>query len=485
MEHLRRQTLAGLGWSGATQLLGQVLQFVFSVALARLLSPAEFGLMGMILVFTGFASTLADLGSGAFIISRPSIGERHLSSVFWLNLAVGGVLTVLFSMAAPLVAHYYGEPQLRLLTVAVAVNFLLVSSTVVQNALLSKAMDFRTRFWIEILGSAAAGISALVLAATGAGVWSLVGQSVVLTAARSLMLWRRSPWIPGWAFDPDAVWELMRFGRHLVAFNAVIYWENNVDKAVIGRLIGGPSLGIYNVAERIMRIPSTNLTGFASAVMFPALSAMQRDGDSMKRVYLQSNRLIALVTFPMMLGLLVLAEPTVLVVLGEKWRSAITIIRVLCLAGMAQSVYNTAGWIYLSNGRPDILLRVSIYALLARVVGVVVGMHWGILGIAWAYVLGVYACVLYPSWSAAGRLIGLRFLDTLKNVGGPFFCATAMAMVTWLVDRWLYAEHVLSVRLAVDVLAGIVAYGILIHLFRLQAWREIRELVLKAVASAA
>jgi O-antigen/teichoic acid export membrane protein len=481
MEHLRQRTLAGLGWSGATQLLGQVFQFAFSVALARLLSPAEFGLIGMILVFTGFASSLADLGSGAFIIGKPSIGERHLNSVFWLNVAVGGVLTILFSMAAPLVAHYYSEPQLRLLTVAVAFNFLLVSLTVVQNALLSKAMDFRTRFWIESLSAAVSGISALVLAMTGAGVWSLVGQSMVLTAARTLLLWWRSPWRPGWSFDPAAVKELLRFGRHLVAFNAVIYWEHNVDRAVIGRLIGGPSLGIYNLAERIMRIPSTNVTGFAGAVMFPALCALQSDVDSVKRVYLRSNRLIALVTFPMMAGLWVLAEPAMLFVLGEKWRSAIAIVRVLCLAGMAQSVYNTAGWIYLSNGRPDILLRVSIYAFLARVAGVLVGMRWGILGIAWAYVLGVYACVLYPSWSAAGRLIGLRFLDTLKNVSGPFFCATGMATVAWLLDRWLLADQALSVRLAVGVLGGVVVYGFLIHLFRLEAWGDLRKLmVLKA-----
>jgi PST family polysaccharide transporter len=214
--------------------------------------------------------------------------------------------------------------------------------------------------------------------------------------------------------------------------------------------------------------------------MFPALSAMQSDVESVKRVYLRSNRLIALVTFPMMLGLCVLAEPAILLVLGEKWRGVIAIVRVLCLAGMAQSVYNTAGWIYLSNGRPDILLRVSIYAFAARVAGVVIGMRWGILGIAWAYVLGVYVCVLYPSWSAAGRLIGLRFLDTLKNVSGPFFCATVMAMAAWLVDRWWPVEQALALRLAADVLAGAVVYGFLIHVFRLEAWRDIRDLVLKS-----
>jgi len=480
MEHLRQRTLAGLGWSGATQLLGQVLQLAFSVALARMLSPAEFGLIGMLLVFTGFAASLADLGSGAFIIQKRSSGEGHLNSVFWLNVAVGGALAVLFGVAAPLVARYYGEPQLRLLTIALAFNFLLVPLGVVQNALLSKSMDFQTRFWIEMVSAAASGLCALALAMTGAGVWSLVGQSMVLNAAKTLMMWRRSPWRPGWSFELASVGELLRFGRHLVAFNAIIYWENNIDKAVIARLIGGPSLGIYNLAERIMRIPSTNVTGFAGAVMFPALSAMQGDADSVRRVYLRSNRLIAVVTFPMMAGLCVLAEPAILFVLGEKWRSAIAIVRVLCLAGMAQSVYNTAGWVYLSHGRPDIQLRVGIYALLARVVGVLVGMRWGILGIAWAYVLGVYVCVLYPAWSAAARLIGLRFLDTLKNVSGPFFCATGMAGAAWLIDRWLLVEQALPVRLAVGVLAGVVVYGVLIHLFRLEAWSDIRKLVLKA-----
>ena len=480
MEHLRQRTLLGLGWSGATQLLGQAFQVTIAVALARMLSPAEFGLVGMILVVTGFASSLADLGSGPFIIQKPSIGEGHLNSAFWLNVAVGGALAVLFGIAAPLLARYYGEPQLRLPTIALAFNFLLVSLGVVQNALLSKSLDFRTRFWIEMISAAASGLCALALAMTGAGVWSLVGQSIILNAARTLMLWRRSPWRPGWSFELASVGELLRFGRHLVAFNAIIYWENNIDKAVIARLIGGPALGIYNLAERIMRIPSTNVTGFAGAVMFPALSALQSDADSVRRVYLRSNRLIALVTFPMMAGLCVLAEPAVLFVLGDKWRGAIAIVRVLCLAGMAQSVYNTAGWVYLSHGRPDIQLRVGTYALLARVAGVLVGMRWGILGIAWAYVLGVYACVLYPAWSAAARLIGLRFLDMLKNVSGSFFCATGMAGAAWLIDGWWLVEQALPVRLAVGVLAGAVVYGVLIHLFRLEAWSDIRRLVLKA-----
>jgi O-antigen/teichoic acid export membrane protein len=482
MHQLRQRTLAGLGWSGATQILGLVFQFAFSVVLARLLGPAEFGLMAMILVFTGFASILADLGLGAFIIQKPLVTDAHLNSAFWLSVAVGGFLTILFGIVAPLVASFYDQPQLRVLTVVVAFNFLLGSLSVVQSALLSKSIDFRTRFWIESVSTIVSGIAALVLALSDAGVWSLVGQLLVLTTARTLMMWWRSPWRPARAFEPAAAWELLRFGRHLLASNAVIYWENNLDKVVIGRVIGDASLGIYNLSERLIRIPSTNVTGFAGAVMFPALSAMHGDADSVKRVYLLSNRLIALVTFPMMAGLGVLAEPVILFLLGDKWRSAIGIVQLLCMAGMAQSVYTTASWIYMSRGRPDIGLRLSIYALLARVAGVLVGVHWGILGIAWAYVLGVYGFCLYPAWAAAGRLIGLRFVEILRNVGGPFFCATCMAVVIWGVDRWVLFDQALWLRIMVDVITGIFVYAFLIHAFRLKAWDDIRELMLEAAA---
>src|ERR1700691_6301825 len=151
MNNLRQRPLAGLGWTLATRLLGQILQLAATVVLARLLSPREYGLLGMVLVFTGFASYVADMGLGASIIQRSAVSERHLNSVFWLNAATGLVLTAIFALAAPLVARFYGEPQLRWLTAAIALNFFLGSLNVVQSALLDKALNFRTKFWIETL----------------------------------------------------------------------------------------------------------------------------------------------------------------------------------------------------------------------------------------------------------------------------------------------------------------------------------------------
>ena len=161
-----------------------------------------------------------------------------------------------------------------------------------------------------------------------------------------------------------------------------------------------------------------------------------------------------------------------------KWRGAVGIVQVLCFAGLAQSVYNTASWIFLSRGRPDILFRLGILSMLVRVAGVLIGMQWGLLGVAWAYVLGGYLCLLYPTWSSAGHLIGLRFAELLKNVAGPFYCAACMAAAIWFSDQWLFYQQAHWLRLAVHTFAGIAIYAFLITRFKLQAWQDVRELIL-------
>ena len=478
--NLRQRTIAGLGWSGATHVLGQAVQFGFSIALARLLTPAEFGLVGMIVVFTGFASSLADFGLGASLIQKPSVSQAHLTSVFWLNVAAGAFLTLLFCAAAPLIAGFYQEPRLTLLTIAMASTFLLGSLSVVQSAMLSKSIDFRARFRIESVATIVSGSVAIALAWAGTGVWSLAGQAIALAATRTGLLWRSSTWRPTWSFDRAAMAEPLRFARHMAAFSTIIYWENNIEKMVIGRLIGSVPLGVYNVAERLMRTPSTTITSTAGAVMFPTLSLMQADIESVRRVYLRSNRLIAAVTFPAMAGLIAVAEPFILVLLGEKWRGAIPLLQLLCLAGVAQSLYNTSGWIYLSYGRSDLQLRSGIYAFLARIVGMLIGLRWGVTGIVCGYVVGVYTCMLYPTWSAAGRLIGVRMIDLLKNVSAPFLCAVAMGAVVAVANYWVRGDHVQAVRLMLGVSIGIAVYAILIRLCWIQGWQEIRGLIFRA-----
>jgi len=363
-----------------------------------------------------------------------------------------------------------------------ASTFLLGSLGVVQNALLSKSINFRAHFWIESVATIASGMVAVTLAVAGAGVWSLVGQSIAFSATRTGMMWLQSSWRPSWSFDRDTTRELLGFARHMAAFNTIIYWENNIEKMAIGRLIGSVPLGVYNLAEGVMRTPSTALTAAAGGVMFPSISLIQTDVDAVKRFYLRSNRLIAAVTFPAMIGLLVVAEPLVLSLFGAKWGGAIPLLQLLCVAGLAQSVYNTSSWIYLSYNRPDVLLRSGLYAFAARIAGVLIGLHWGVLGIVSGYVAGVYVCVLYPTWSAAGRLISLRMIDLVKNVAAPFVCAAAMGVGVWFVNSWLRGPNVQLTRLAIGVPAGVLIYTILVRLFWEQGWRDVRGVLTRSPA---
>jgi O-antigen/teichoic acid export membrane protein len=479
MDNIRQRTLLGLGWSGATQIIGAVLQFGISVILARLLSPREFGLIGIVLVFTGFASSLSDMGLGASLVQLRTVSDRHLNSVFWVNIAAGALLTILFGLAAPLIARFYKEPLLRLLTATIALNLILSSLNVVQSALLDRSLNFRNKFWIGSVSLLVSGIVAVALALTGAGVWSLVGQSITSTAIQVAVMWRLSSWRPRLSFDISAFRELMYFGGNLMASSIVHYWGAHFDKLVIGRLLGSSAVGIYNLADKLMRLPLNNVTSITSAVMFPVLSAMQDDVESVKQTYLRATRMIGLLTFPMMIGLSILAEPAILVVYGDKWREAIRIVQLLCFSGLAQSIYFTGGWIFLSRGRTDIIFSWGIYTTLIRVVGVLVGVHWGIMGVAWAYVLGTYVFICYPTWSSAGRLLNLGFKELLRNLAGPFYCAVSMGLLLWASDRWIFGRQAMWVRLVIQVLLGILVYGYLIRQFRLEAFGEFQKIILE------
>ena len=470
--------MSGLGWSAASQALGQSLQFVITAILSRLLSPREFGLLGMIVVFTGFAANFSDLSLGASIIQKKDVSERHLDSVFWLNLVTGGLFTLVFVLAAPFVARFYGEPSLRLLTMGVAANFVLSSINIVQSALLQKSLNFRARFWANIIGTVVSGSVALTLVIYGAGIWSLVAQTLIATVIGGTVMWRFSSWRPRLSFDLSAIRELMHFSTHLIGFNLINYWSRNFDKLVIGRVIGSSALGVYSLAGRLMQMPLTNVTDITQSVMFPALSTMQGDKESLGRVYLRGTRMIALLTFPMMIGLSVLAEPVILTVYGSKWREAVGIVQILCFAGMSQSVYNTASWIFLSSGRTDTYFRLGVYATIVRVIGIWIGIRWGIWGAAWAYFLGGFF-VWYPTWVAAGRLMNLRFIDLISNLTGPFFCAAIMGLLILFSDHWLLKHQPVLVRLAVQMSGGFLIYLFLCRFLQLKAWRNLGEVLLE------
>jgi PST family polysaccharide transporter len=475
---LRQETIAGIGWTAIAQIAKLTVQFAISIILARLLLPQDFGLVAMIAVFTGFAALFGELGFGAALIQRELVEERHFSSVFWLNLFAGLILTGLIMAVAPAVALFYGEPRLTPLTMLVALNFSIGPLNMVQSAILRRRMEFRSLALAEIAIAIVAGVVGILLATLGFGVWSLVWQMLTASSMTVVVLWWITGWRPLLLFDRQAVVDLLRFSANLVGFRTVNYWVRNGDDMLIGKFIGSGGLGIYARAYSIMVLPLNQITNILTRVMFPALSRVQNDKPLVKRTYLRALAMIALLSFPMMMGLLVVSEHFVLALYGPNWAEVIPILHIFSLLGMVQSIGTTVGWIYESQGRTDWMFRWGLGAGALLIASIVVGILIGnVRAVALSYALTSGVILLYPSFAIPGKLIGMTFGDLVQTVAGIFGCAAAMALLVWGIGYLLPADWTHIAYLAVQVPSGMAVYGALIHFFRLQAYREVREII--------
>jgi O-antigen/teichoic acid export membrane protein len=476
MRELRQKALTGIKWSMVAQIGRQTIIFIVGIVLARLLSPREFGLIAMITVITGFATQFSELGLGAAIIQKERIQQEQLSTIFWLNVTCGVLLMALFAAASPLIAAFYGEPSLVPLTVFISTTFLISAFRTVPNALLMKSLDFRTLAIVEIPSTALAGAVAIAMAVSGLDTWSLATQAVLASLLGFLFTWQFTQWRPRLVFRWSAISGLVGFGGSLLSAQTLSYLARNLDQLLIGKYLGDAALGLYHRAYSLLLFPATNISHVLSRVMFPTLSVMQSDKPRVKRTYMRMTRMIALATFPLMAGLLVVAESFVVALLGPHWIQMVPILQILCLVGAIQSIGTLNGNLYLSQGRADLQLKVVLVVQLNVVVGVVVGLQWGLIGVTLGYAAAA-AIGSYPSFFFAGRLVGIRFTELLANLSAITSCTAAMALTVWAIGLLLPDDWSAWAFLAIQVPAGILVYAALVHVFKLTAYREAREIV--------
>jgi O-antigen/teichoic acid export membrane protein len=476
---IRGRTITGILWSIFGQVGQQGIRFIVILILARLLMPKEFGLVGMIEVFTGFAAMFGEMGFGAAIIQKQDVEERLLSSVFWLSIVMGVLLTSILAACAPLIAAFYNQRILLPLTLLLSLNFAINSLNIIQNSLLTKKMDFRRLAIINITAITTAGIVAVAMALAGFGVWSLAINTLLTTTFSVILMWSLSGWRPRLIFEWKDVKELIDFSMNLMGSRISTYWTANADNLLIGKYVSATALGVYDRAFSLMVLPRAHISAVLARVMFPALSAIQADKKKVKQVFLRANRAIALITFPMMMGLLMVAKPFILTIYGEKWMAVVPILQIFCLEGMGRSVGTTVGWIYLSQARTDIMFKWGLFSGVVRVASIIIGLQWGVVGVAIAIVLSGYTILWYPSWVIPGRLINLSFWEVMKNLGGPFWCSVVMAAAVFAFGIILPSDWPEWTRLATQVPLGVVVYVLLIHVFQVRAYREVRELAVE------
>lgn len=475
MADLQGKALSGMSWLTFAQLTKHLLQFQLGIILARLLTPRDFGLIGLVMVFIGFAGLFSEMGLGAALIQREKIEERHWSSAFWMNVAAGLLLTVAFIACAPLISQFYDESILTPLTMVIAISFTIGSLSMVPIAMLTRDVDFRTLAIVETVSAVAGGVLAVVLALLGFGVWSLVWRTLAVAALTAIGLYWVIRWRPRLSIDGGAVRELLGFSTNLLGYRAITYWVQNGNDLIIGRFLGTATLGIYSRAYIMLLLPLNEVVRVLGRVMFPIMSRMQHDIARVKGAYLRALAVLALGLFPVMLGLSAVSSDFVLALYGDRWSDVIPILAILSVAAVPQSVSATTGWIFQSQGRTDWILRwgvvVAASTLASVGLGILIG---GLQAVVICYTVASFVLVI-PSVAISGRLIDMRPTETFQAISGPLSCSMAMAvMVVGLSGTYPNAWPA-WLSLLVSGIAGGTAYLALIHIFGLRAYSDARS----------
>jgi O-antigen/teichoic acid export membrane protein len=472
----REKTLTGISWKMAGQVGSESIQLAVAVVLAHLLMPRDFGLVAAVIILTNFASVVSIAGRSA-LVQKEEVSQELLSSMFWLNVLLGLALTALLAACAPLLARAYGEPELLPLTLCFSAMFFINAFGVTHNALFQRAIDFRSFALMDLLACVLSGAVAVAAAWYGLGVWSLVLQVLVNSLTCVAFYWLASPWRPGFVFDGASVREIMGFSVSALLSDVLAYWTRNVDNLLIGLVLGPGALGIYSRAYAIMLVPVNRIARVLSDVMYPSFSSIQKDRAYVKHVFLKMTRAVALVTFPMMLGVMSVAEHFVSALFGPRWLGMVPVLEVLCLIGMIQSVTMFLRNIYLSQGKAELLLRVELPLQLVQMLGIVAGLRWGILGVAAGYA-AASVLVSYPAILYAGRLIGLGVREYVGNLLPVLACAAAMGGALWALPRLVPALS-RSAALPAEIVLGVLVYWGLVHAFRVEGYVEVREIALE------
>lgn len=465
---LRRSAFSGAAWTSAAALAVILLQLAQIAVLARLLRPEDFGLMALVVLVVGFGQAIADVGLSGAIIQRQDSTSETLSSLFWLNLVAGAGLCAALTLAAPLVAAAFGEPQLRALVALAALSFLVTPVSLHFQALLQKSLAFRLLAGIDVLAAGSAMSVALVSAFAGQAVYSLLWGFLSAAAVRGALLvavgFRR--WRPELRFRREDLRGYGRFGAFQVVERSINYLGFNLDKLLIGSLIGTHGLGLYSVAYQLAMRPVQLVAPIVNRVALPVFAMAQADDARLRAGFLDALRIVSMLMFPVYMGMIALAEPFVRVVLGDAWLTAVPVLRLLAVLGFFYSIGNPIGSLLVAKGRVGLSLMLNVWLVALYALATVAGAHWGVEGIATGLVLAT-ACGLFPvGFLIRWQLVRMRPAEYLASLAPAL--GAALIMGACLVALRASANFPLQPLAA---LAGYVCVGALVYLLAIVPWQ--------------
>ena len=414
-DNLKVKAARGLFWSSVDRFSSQGISFVFSIFLARILDISDYGIVAMIVVFMAVAQAFVDSGFSSALIRKPDLNEEDKSTAFYFNIVVGLACYGILFLASPLITDFYDEPLLSPIIRVTGLSIIFNSLCVVQRALFTIAVDFKTQAIISLACTVISGAVGLVMAYNGYGVWALVAQSTISTFLNFVLLWLCSRWRPVTGFSRASFRYLFNFGSKLLASGLLDTLYNNAYPIVIGKFYNSAQLGLYSRAQGYASLPSSNITGILQRVTFPVLSLMQNDDERLALNYRRLLRVSAFVVFPLMVMLAAVAAPLIRVMITSKWDGCVGFLQILSLAMMWYPIHAINLNLLQVKGRSDLFLRLEIYKKILGVLILICTIPLGVTAMCWGLVIGsVFSLVMNTYYT--GKLIKVGFFIQMKDL---------------------------------------------------------------------
>lgn len=467
-QSLKEKTAKGLFWGGVSNGVQQVLALLFGIFLSRILSPGDYGMVGMLAIFTGIANSLQESGFSAALTNKQDITHEDYNSVFWFNIVVGIVIYVILFFAAPLIADFFEQPDLLWVSRIVFLSLLFGCFGTAQAAYLFKNLMVKERAKIDIYALLLSNTAALIMALNGMAYWGIAIQTALYIGLGTLFRWYYSPWRPTFSFSLQPLKEFFPFSVKLLLTNLFNQFSTNVFSILLGKFFTVQQVGYYTQGSKWTNMGGGLINGMITGVAQPVLAQVVDDKDRQRNVLRKMIRFTAFVAFPLMFGLALVAEELIIITVTDKWLSCVPIMQLLCVWGAFTSICELYKNMVISHGKSNIYLYANIVFGVAQLLVLIAMIPFGILWMVAAYVIA-YFLWLFAWHCFAHRLSGIRFLDLLKDIT-PYLVITAFALgCGWWCASFFES---LYVRFVLKVLISALVYVLIMWRSGSMAFRE-------------
>lgn len=473
---MRKSITSGILWSGLERFTAQGIQFVFSFVIARLLSPEDYGLVAMLLIFTAISQCFVDSGLSNALIQKKNRDEIDFSTVFYFNVVVAFVAYILLCLFSPVISEFYNQPLLEKIICVSSLTIIISSFASIQQAKIAIELDYKRQAKISFIVAIVTGCVSLYMAYNGFGVWTLVFSSIMSSSLTSLLLWFSSSWRPKLAFSWSAFCQLFGFGYKLMLGGLIHHIYVNLYSLIIGKVYSKEALGCFNRANSITQYPTVNVTTVLLRVFYPAECELQDDDEKLTRAYYRFIRHTMFFVCPLMLGLFALAESFVRLVLTDKWIGCVPYIQILCLAYLWEPVMMISWSILNAKHRSDLSLKAEVIKKVTAFVILFMSIPFGVKAMSLGLVFYSLADIFIISFFLKSIINEINIVRILKNLFPFFFVSFLMVIVIMSLNSLIDACFF---QILVGIISGASVYISISYILKLEELKTVKTLLFK------